>query len=226
MIFKRKFNNSGANQKKLMIGITTVVICGIAVTGIWFGISKNILMKEQEKAIEREPQYIKVLLAKEAITSGEIIHPEQFRIEEVEKNEVSEDAVHDIEIISGQRVKRDLQQDEYLLTTDLINSKQWAEKDDRFVEHIFMDGAVPTTLPNGIVGTTVDIILFCQNAKDKVVVAKTIVVSADGNKLGFHLNDIERENLKEAAMEPGGLYLIAYLNDGQDASIVTYEPNY
>jgi len=104
----------------------------------------------------------------------------------------------------------------------LVDSTEWYEEEDRLIEHIFQDEAIPSTV---VVGSVVDIKLFRPKNEDAIVIAKTVVIGKKDKTLSFYLNMAEQEHLKEANTE-GLLFLVQYLDMSQSASAVTYIPMY
>jgi hypothetical protein len=90
---------------------------------------------------------------------------------------------------------------------------------------MFTDGTIPITIPKEkLIGSYIDIKIFRRSTKDEVVVAKAIIIAADGNKLLFYLNDKESNDLADAAAE-GSLRIEGYIAPDQKAREVTYVPN-
>jgi hypothetical protein len=57
------------------------------------------------------------------------------------------------------------------------------------------------------------------------VITKAVVIGKSNQTLSFYLNETEQENIKEASTE-GQLFLVQYLDKSQEASAVTYLPQY
>lgn len=229
MIKKKRFLDESKKHKKIIVRVSILILLIIAVL---------VSIVQQKKEIQKEPEKLQeiqttqeevksVYIAKSDIIAGEFAENTRENFISVSKNvkEIPEDAVTDLNLLKGKRLRKAISKDEVLQLNMLIDQNTWYESGDRFVEQQFMEGVIPVTYTN-LVGNLVDIVLFRKEAPDPVVISKTVVVSATETRLGFNLNLEEREYLKEAAMEEGGFYLQIYLDENQEASPVSYEPTY
>lgn len=224
---KKKFSNdTGDNSKKKTVIYLTILVAVIAALFFakTFYYNANKKTGEEKENIQQQT----VLIANKDLKAGDFADENCFSEKKIAiDTPIPKDAVTNVQMLKGQRVRSDMKENEILQTTKLISKNIWYEPGDRFVEHQFTVDAIPSVVPNGnIVGTLVDIVLFKQGSNDEIVVSKAVVVSANENKLGFNLNSKEREYLKEASTYPGGFYITAYLDENQEASTVTYSPEF
>lgn len=229
MLKKKKFTNDGNKQKKLILRIIVLVaLVIVAILSIEQQKKQKGSLEQETNVIEHTKEEVKsIYRADTEIKAGEFAEnvEENFIKETLNIKEIPEDAITDLSILKGKRIRKVIKKDEILQISMIIDQSLWYEQGDRFVEQQFMEGVIPVTYTN-LVGNLVDIVLFRKKEQDSVVVAKTVIVSATETRLGFNLNQTERECLKEAATEEGGLYLQIYLDENQVASTVTYEPQY
>lgn len=227
---KKTFNTSIKKKKYLIYGVISIII--VSCLSIMYlkyqQLSTATDIKIQDNTSAENFNKI-AYIAKEDIKKGSYINESNFSI--AEANETLEsDLISDIKAIENTPLQKDIKTGETLTMSFFIEPvpEIKVEDNERFIEHKFMDGAIPSVLPNGsnIIGSIVDIMVFKPNAKDETVVSKATVITSNGNNLGFYLDPEERESLKEAALESGGFYIITYLNDTQEKSTVTYKPEY
>ena len=142
---KKKFNNGGQSKKPVCwgIGIAILICCILVFCFKFLDTEKNVMKKD----VVVNKGCVNVLVADTIIKAGDYANKDMVRFIEVQAEEVPKNTVKDINDLNGQRIIRDIQPEEFIYTKDLINKKQWGEKNDRFVEHLFIDGAIPTTLP-------------------------------------------------------------------------------
>lgn len=228
---KKKFNSPGnkkISEKWRIVTVGGVVVILSIVGGCYLYITRGTSGQTDKPVINQNienEKKIKVLLTSKSMTAGDYIDSTYYDEVEYLQEEIPEDAVLDPIELQGKILRNDLEQGSIIRRKDLLHKMPY-EENDRFVEHNFIDGAIPTTIPpEQLIGSIVDINLFKSGAVDEIVVSKATIVAKDGNKLAFHLNPIEQEYLKEASTE-GVYYLTAYLEKNQKASEVTYRPSY
>lgn len=226
---KKKFSNSEGSKKTKIVIIGGVVAALIisGVVGYYFIIKSNGDNPTLAMSTSVQTEIKTVYIAAKDMEAGSIVSVEDFNPSQVDINTpLPADVVTDIEEISNQRLKNDVKANQHLQRGALIHKNAWYEKGDRFIEHAFVDGAIPVTISRDkLVGTLVDIMLFRKDGEDDVVISKAPITAESSNILGFNLNEIEAEYLKEAATE-GTFYIKAYLDESQEASVVTYIPAY
>jgi hypothetical protein len=181
-------------------------------------------VKQIENSIEsvKEQKKFNVVRATRSIQVGEIADVVKFEVVEVPRELVPIGAVTSMQNLRNKRVANVVSEKEILLQSDLIDSSAWYEDGDRLIEHTFQDGAIPLTVE---VGSMVDIKLFRVKNEDCVVVSKAVVIGKVDKTLSFYLDEIEQEYIKEANTE-GTLFLAQYLDKSQQASMITYIPEY
>jgi hypothetical protein len=163
-----------------------------------------------------------VVRAARAIQAGETADDIKFEVVETSMDLVPKGAVTSMQQLKNKIVANSLEEKEFLMQRDLIDSSLWYEEGERLIEHTFQEEAIPASVE---IGSIVDIKLFRHGAVDEIVVAKAVVVGMIDNTLSFHLNSVEQEYIKEANTE-GSLFLVKYLDKSQEASEITYIPAY
>lgn len=181
--------------------------------------SANATIIGVEKIVEKQ---VTVLKYTEDLNIGDPVSELKVLPEEVMESEVPANAVRSILDLKDKRLKTKVFKKEYVLSDDLIDVSLWYEKSDRLVEHIFPEGTVPAFVKEG---SLIDIKQFKVGDVDPFVIAKAVVVSKNGSALSMLLNSVEQEYLKESAAE-GNLFIVQYGDSYQEASPVTYTPNY
>lgn len=218
----KKFAENG--KKKFSWWPIILALACVLVAGVTFR-----FYADMNRNAEKPPGGISVekhiLVAKDEIKAGTYADANLFELVPVSEETDSAEGIRDYADLNGKRVLSDMKKGEYLRKSLLINKNIWYEKNDRYMEQTFIEGTLPVNTPHGnLVGELVDIVLFQPDAPDEVVVSKAAIVSANGNRLGFHLDPAERELLREAATE-GTLHFDFYLDDSQTARPVTYMQN-
>jgi len=211
------------NKKILFIalGLTVVLIL------IVFGTIATRRMVQKETKVNlsvksEQSKVVNLVRTNTSIQAGESADITKFEIVAVPQNLVPDSAITSIQELKNKRVTSNMEKNEFLRKSDLVDSTAWYEEGDRLMEHIFQEGAIPATVN---VGSVVDIKLFKQNSEDAVVVSKTVVIGKTDRTLSFYLNSMEQEFLKEANTE-GVLFLVQYLDKAQPASVTSYYPSY
>lgn len=171
------------------------------------------------KVVEKK---ITVLKYTEDLNIGDAVTELKVIPEEMMESQVPANAIRSIGDLKSKRLKAKVFKNEYVLSEDLVDVSMWYEESDRLVEHIFAEGAVPAFIKEG---SLIDIKQFKVGDVDPFVIAKAVVVSRNGNTLSMLLNAVEQEYLKESAAE-GNLFIVQYGDSYQEASPVTYTPNY
>jgi hypothetical protein len=177
---------------------------------------------ENSHTAAKEQNMVRVVRANRNIQAGEIADALKFEIAQVPTDIVPPGAVGSLQQLQNKRVSVEIRNKEFLLQSDLVESGDWYEVGDRLIEHTFQEGAIPLTVA---VGSIVDIKLFRVKEMDSVVITKAVVIGKSNQTLSFYLNETEQENIKEASTE-GQLFLVQYLDKSQEASAVTYLPQY
>lgn len=211
-------------KKAILIAIPVLILIS---TGIWIAVTKNWEVKENKAAanegiVLKDSGKVNVVRASRAITAGESADATKFELIAVPRELAPEAAVTSMQQLQERRVANTMEEKEFLMRKDLIESTQWYGDGDRLVEQTFQEGAVPSTVE---VGSVVDIKLFKSKELDPVVVAKAAVVGKIDRTLSFYLSEEEQENIKEANTE-GLLFLVQYLDKAQTASSISYKPSY
>jgi hypothetical protein len=163
-----------------------------------------------------------VIRSNRSIKAGEMAEGINFEVVAVPTELVPIGAVASMQQLKNKRIINAVAEKEFLLQSDLVESVDWYEEEDRLIEHTFIDEAIPATVD---AGSVVDIKLFRPKNVDDVVVAKTVVISKVDNTLSFYLNKLEQEYIKEANTE-GLIFIVQYLDKSQLPSVVTYMPVY
>lgn len=226
MKYRYRYSARQKYLKYVLIGATTILIGGMGYK--IYSLNSTLAQYQAQTGdlgVEKPVEYINILVANKDLSVGEVLKEVDFDWVEVEKTEKMLN-VTDLKQIANKKITTSIKTGDALMSTMLVPKDNWYDKGDRYVEHIFMDGVVPTAIPQErIEGSLVDILVFIEGMEDQVVIEKTSIITAAGNTLGFHLSYDEMIKLKEASTK-GYLYLAFYLDDDQEPNRVTYVPPY
>lgn len=224
---KMKFNKNN-NSKNIKIIAASVLVVAVATAGSLYYIRSGVTPVDQDGqtiVVPGKDEMVSTIVMSKDVSSGDVILPSDYKVMEVSATEVHYSNVVGSFDLEGKVMRTNLSAGDMLSVDDLVDKPVYDEN-DRFVEHNFYDGAIPTTVKDGeMVGTLVDVMLLELGEEDKVVLSKKEVIARDGNKLAFYLDLNEMELIKEAAND-GIFYITIYNGEEQEASKVTYVPKY
>lgn len=211
-----------SSKKKIIQSI--VVIFTLTITA--GSIVQNQQLKKQLDEISRNENIsqglsentTRIYVANTNLPAGTILTERYFSALDVDTETVDSQVIN-IKEVENKQLIVDLKVGEEVHTNMITEVSLPVEPNKRYVEHTFLDGAVPSTLPpEQINRAEVDIMLFKEGEADKVVVERATIIQAEGNKVGFHLSYEDMVKLKQAASE-GYLYLAFYLDKNQENDV-------
>ncbi len=218
------------NKNYIMRRAVLIITCIMCLAAVLYGVyafSGGSLLKRPAYASAQNsdaPQsnLVPVARAKLGMKQGELLNVGKAELIEVPADIVPPGTITDLSKLNNMRLKRDIAEKEFLNNIDLMPENAVFKEGDRLIEHNFAEGAVPAVVAEG---SAIDIKLFDKGGKDRVVIAKAIVISRNSGLLSFYMNEQEQEFIKEAASE-GMLFAVKYIDSSQKASEITYVPLY
>ena len=214
--------------------LITLAVCVLVGVLVYFSLSKQDKMKEEEEGVLTYAYRLKVnvrsgeeitfdkvesvLVTEKAVPTGAFASKTKI------KNAKGDETWVDSAFPSGYKSKLDLNAGT-ILANNLVYEGEKITNDVRYVEYNML--VLPTTM---MVGDYIDVRITLPNGQDLIVVSKKEVKSMIGDTIGLELTEGEILMMESAIVEAyvmtaSKLYAIQYIEPGmQEASTNTYTP--